>query len=220
MEILLDPNVAYLLLVAFFWLAMIALLTPGTGVVEVATVFAMILAGWSALNLPVNFWALAVLALGVLPFWLALRKSGNMLFLGISILALVVGSSFLFRGQGWLPAVNPFLALAVSTLTAGFFWIAARKTLEAEHARPVHDLEGLIGSTGEAKTDILSSGTVQVEGELWSAASREMIPAGATVRVVGREGFILTVEPAEGREGLTPDPTYPNPSLKAAEEQP
>jgi membrane-bound ClpP family serine protease len=38
-------------------------------------------------------------------------------------------------------------------------------------------------------------GRVLVEGEIWRAVSSAPIPAGATVRVVGHEHFLLRVEP-------------------------
>ena len=178
-------------------LAIMALLAPGTGVLEVSAVIGLILAGYVAAQLPVNFWALGVLLLGVVPFLLALRKSRQLVFLGISILALVVGSVFLFHGVGLRPAVNPVLALIVSSLSAGYLWIAARKILETEFVRPSHDLTSLIGVVGEAKTDIKNEGSVQILGELWSARSKQFIPEGSSIRVIGREGFVLEVEPAE-----------------------
>ena len=197
-DILLNPNVAYLLLVAGFTFATLSLLAPGTGLLEIGALFALLLAGWGIYNLPVNFWALGVLLLGVFPFLLAVRRSGRMMFLGISILALVVGSAFLFRGEGWRPAVDPILALLVSVLVTGFFWVVVQKTLEAERARPTHDLDALVGSLGEAKTEVHMEGTVQVAGELWTARSAEPIPDGARIRVIGREGLILDVKPDSG----------------------
>jgi membrane-bound ClpP family serine protease len=35
---------------------------------------------------------------------------------------------------------------------------------------------------------------VYVAGEMWSARSDQSIPAGSSIRVVRREGFILVVE--------------------------
>jgi membrane-bound serine protease (ClpP class) len=99
--------------------------------------------------------------------------------------------------------VNPVLALVTSTLTAGFLWIVFRKILETEQMRPTHDLDALIGMLGEAKTDLQLEGTVQVAGELWSARSTSPIQADAPVRVVGREGFILEVEPKDGHQPQT-----------------
>lgn len=202
MDLLLNPNVAYLLLVLGFSMAILSILTPGTGLLEIGALFCLLLAGWGVYNLPVNFWALGILILGVIPFMLALRRSRQLGFLVISLIALVIGSTFLFRGedtgQAISPAVNPILALVTSTLTAGFFWVAARKTLEAELTRPTHDLNALIGEIGEARTAISpqmgEEGTVQVMGELWSARSSTPIPPGTPVRIIGRDGFILEVE--------------------------
>lgn len=194
-NIFLNPNLAYLFLVGGFSLALMAILTPGTGLLEISAFFCLILAGYGVYNLPINYWALVILLLGVFPFIWAVRKSGKIIYLGICILALVLGSAFLFRGDiWWKPAVNIILTVVTSLLTGGFFWIAARKTLEAESAPPAHDLTSLIGAIGEAKSDIHHEGSVQVLRELWAARSEEPIEQGAKIQVIDREGFILTVE--------------------------
>ncbi|MBU1662407.1 MAG: hypothetical protein KKD28_13150 [Chloroflexi bacterium] len=194
-NILLDPNLAYLFLVGGFSMALVSLLAPGTGVLEIGALFALLLAGWGIYTLPVNYWALAILILVVFPFIWAVRKSGQLVYLGVSILALLVGSTFLFRGEvWWQPAVNPVLASVVSALTGGFFWVVARKSLEAEAAPPSHDLSTLVGALGEAKSDIHQEGSAQVLGELWAVRSESPIPASSVVRVIRRDGFILEVE--------------------------
>ena len=66
-EFLLNPNVAYVALVSGFLIAILALLSPGTGLVEVGGLILMIIAGWGIYNLPVNLWALVILLLGVFP---------------------------------------------------------------------------------------------------------------------------------------------------------
>jgi membrane-bound serine protease (ClpP class) len=197
--ILLNPNVAYLLVAAGVLLAVIALLTPGTGVAEVGAVFTLLLGGWGIYNNPINLWALILLVISPLPFLLSLRRVNRGLasgvLLGAAILSQTLGSAYLFRGpQWWQPGVYPLLAVAVSALSAGFFWYAARRTLELERRRPAHDLNGLIGAAGQAKSAIHEDGSVQVAGELWSARSAAPITAGSAVRVTGREGFILDVE--------------------------
>lgn len=196
-KILLDPNVAYLLLVGGVLTAVLALLNPGTGILEVAALFALVLAGWAVYRLPINPWALLVLLLGVFPFLLAVRRSRRLIYLALAILGLVIGSAFLFQGEDWRPAVHPVLALVVSVLAGGFVWLVVTKSLEAIMARPDHDLNRLIGAVGEAKTDIHMEGSVQVAGELWSARSLKPIPAGTPVRVVRMNGFVLEVEAVE-----------------------
>jgi membrane-bound serine protease (ClpP class) len=198
MDFLLNPNVAYLLLAGGLVLVVLALLAPGTGLLEIGAFFVLMLAGWTMLNLPVNWWALAILVVGAVLFVLALRKPKQLILLVAAILALVIGSAFLFRSEHWwIPAVNPFLAIITSMLSAGFFWIAARKILEAWQKRPSHDPDRLIGEYGEARTPIHEEGSVQIASELWSARSEQHIPNGKRVRVVGREGLVLLVEPDE-----------------------
>ena len=194
MEIFLDPNVAYIVLVVGFWLAILAMLAPGTGLYELGALVSLVVAGWAILNSPVNYWALGLLLVGVFPFFLIARMTGKYQYLVISILSLVVGTAFILRGKGILPAENPVLALLASVITATIAWLAMTKVIEAEHATPTHDLAQLIGATGEARTPILETGSVQVGSELWSAWSDQPVPSGAQVRVVARDGFALKVE--------------------------
>jgi membrane-bound serine protease (ClpP class) len=198
MDFLLDPNVAYLVLAGGVSLALLSVITPGTGILEITALFLLLLSGYALVTLPLNYWAVAVLLVGIVLFILSIRKARSLPLLALSILALVVGSVYIFKGDSFLePAVNPFLAIVVSCLTAGFFWVAATKYLEAERKRPAQDLKRLIGALGEAKTDIFSDGTVQVAGELWSARSQSQITAGSKVRILNRDGFVLEVEPVQ-----------------------
>ena len=194
MDFLLDPNIAYLILLAGVLLGFLAIITPGTGMFEVGAFFCLLLAGYAVYNLYFNWWALIILALSTVPFIYAIQQSKREWFLGLSILFLVIGSVFMFPQNDERPALNPFVAVIASGLVAGFLWIAVRKSIDATTARPSHDLGGLLGMTGEARTDVHENGSVQVGGELWSARSENSIPVGSSIRVVRRDGFVLTVE--------------------------
>lgn len=198
MDFLLDPNVAYLFLIGGVLLAMLALATPGTGFFEIGAFFSVALAGYAVYNLSFNWWALFILGLSIVPFVFALQKTKREPFLILSILLLIVGSVFMFPRTADQAGVSPLVAVVTSALVAGFLWIAARKSAEAAHARPSHDLEGLMGQIGEAKTKVYYDGSVQVAGELWSARSETPIPMGSPVRVVQRDGFVLIVEKTNG----------------------
>lgn len=194
MDFLLDPNIAYLLLLGGVLMAMLALAAPGTGFFEIGAFFCIALAGYAVYNLSFNWWALILLALSIVPFIYAIQKPKRELFLALSIFLLVIGSVFIFpRVEGQL-GVNPFVAVAASVFVAGFLWIAIRKSIEAAYARPLHNLEGLVGQIGEARTVVHDDGSVQVGGELWSARSEISIPAGSSIRVVRRDGFVVVVE--------------------------
>jgi membrane-bound serine protease (ClpP class) len=192
---LLNPNIVYLILVFGILLTIMALISPGTAVLEVLAFFTLLLAGYGIYNLSVNAWALVVLLAGVILFAIAVRKFRHPVYLVISILLLILGSVYIFPGETWWqPGVNPILATVVSLLVGGYVWVIATKAIEVAVTPPAHDINALVGLTGEAKTDIHKEGSVQVAGELWSAQSKDPIIQGSTVRVVGREGFILQVE--------------------------
>ena len=56
--------------------------------------------------------------------------------------------------------------------------------------------DALLGRTGRV-TEAISvgnNGYVQIDGDLWKAVSDTNIPVGTTVRVIGRESTIITVE--------------------------
>jgi len=197
MDFLLDPNIAYLFLLGGVLMAMLALASPGTGFFEVGALICIVLAGYGIYNLSFNWWALALIFLSVIPFIYSLQKPKRELYLGISIVVLVVGSIFLFPSQSGGPAVNLLVAFIASLLVAGFLWIAVSKSMQAAFARPAHDLDALVGKIGEAKTKIFEEGSVQVGSELWTARSERPIKAGSSVRVVRREGFVLFVEKSD-----------------------
>ncbi|PWB77827.1 MAG: hypothetical protein C3F07_00495 [Anaerolineales bacterium] len=194
MDFLLDPNVAYLFLLGGVLLAMLALATPGTGFFEVGAFFCIVLAGYAIYNLSFNWWALILIVLSIVPFIYSIQRPKREVFLGLSILLLVIGSVFMFPRTNGQSGVNPLVAVVASAFVSGFLWIAVGKSIQAAHARPSHDLNGLVGQIGEAKTKIHGEGSVQVAGELWSARSDKAIPVGSSVRVVRRDGFILVVE--------------------------
>jgi membrane-bound serine protease (ClpP class) len=193
MDFLLNPNFAYFLLVIGTITLMMALLTPGTYLLEGTALLLLAGAGYEIYRLGFNLWALVVLVVSLAPFVYAVRTPKWRIFLGVSLLCFIIGSVYLFPSTGLIPAVNPILAVVVSVLAVGFVWFVTGKVLLAHQARPLQDLGTIIGRTGQAKTQVQQEGAVQVAGELWSARSEKPITAGSRVRVVSREGFTLVV---------------------------
>ena len=131
MDFLLNPNIAYVLLVTGAILTLLAILTPGTGLLELGAFFCLVLPVYVAYRSGLNWWALIVLVLSVVPFIYAIRKPKRELFLALSILGVIGASLYLFPSEGWLPGVNPIVAVVVSVLSAGFIWLIVRKTIKA-----------------------------------------------------------------------------------------
>lgn len=194
MDFLLDPNIAFLFLLFGILFGLLAIVTPGTGLLEAGAFICITLAGYAVYNLSINWWALLILLVSIAPFLYAVQKPKREVYLGLSILLLVIGSVFLFAVDGWRPAVNPLVALLSSGLMTAFIWIVVRKSVQAAAVRPTHDLDALVGQLGEARTFIKDDGSVYVRGEMWTARSEGEIPSGSRIRVVRREGFVLVVE--------------------------
>jgi membrane-bound ClpP family serine protease len=196
MNPLLDPNVAYVILVLGFFLAVMALFTPGTGLLELGALSLLVIAGFSIVNLPFNLWALALLIFGLPPLLYYLRKTGKTAYLIAAIAVLEIGSIFIFRAESGILAVHPLLAAVTGGVLGVLIWIIARRALEAINLKPSLR-ENFTGEIGEARTSILLEGSVYVGGENWTARSKTRIPDGSLVRVTGREGLVLLVEPVE-----------------------
>ncbi len=194
MELFLNPNVAYLILVVGFLVAIMALFTPGTGLLELVGISLLLIAGWQIYQLNINLIALVILIVGVFPFLFALRKTGKWYHLVISLVALSTGSTFLFVTSGWRSAVNPILAVLVNLLLIGFFWLVIRKGMDAVTSPPQNQLLETVGSIGETRSKVQGEGSVYLNGELWSAVSKLPIAENKRVRVISRQGYILEVE--------------------------
>jgi len=200
MDLFLNPNFAYLILVIGFLIAILALVSPGTGVLEAVAIGLIVFAGWLISRLDFNWVALVVLILGVFPFLWALRKTQKWYFLVISLVALTLGSTFMFVDENWRPIVNPVLAVLVNLLVIGFFWIIVRKVLEALQHSPAHSFADLVGSIGETRTEVFHEGSVYAGGEMWTATSQTPIPTNTKVKILERKGFTLKVEEVKTTE--------------------
>jgi membrane-bound serine protease (ClpP class) len=201
MEFFLNPNVAYLIIVLTTLLIFSAVVSPGTGVLEILAFGLLLVSGVLIFSIEFNPWALLLIALSMVPFVAAVYgKRGSTWLLAVSMLMLTVGSIFLFTDQTGRMAVNPLLAIVTSILADGFLWFAVRKGMEAHRGKAQNALLDVIGEIGEAKNDIHREGSVLLNGELWSARSEQEIPSGSKIRVTGRDGFILLVEKATESE--------------------
>ncbi len=196
MEFLINPNSAYLLVIAAIVLMVATTLFPKHLSLKVGAVLCLGLALYELWVLKANMWALVVVALSVLPFLRALREMRfSFALFALTILLLIVGSAFLFTDQDGRPLMLR-LTVIVSMLAAEFIWIAMRRASDRNNPRG-NERDSLIGLTGEAYTDIHEFGSVRAVGEIWQANSKEPIPAGSMVRIVRQTGLILTVKKVE-----------------------
>jgi membrane-bound ClpP family serine protease len=200
MEFLISPNVAFVLIVAAVVLFMATLVNPKSTMLRIGMVLCLLAAGYELVHLRGNPWALMVLASSPLPFFALTRQTrSHPALLVITILMLTVGSVFLFVDQNGRPAVNYLLAGWISIVCGEFVWITAGRKQNAEGTRISDVPDAMVGLTGNVRTEIEahSTGSVEVEGEVWMARSKTPIPVGSTVRILRRDGAVLTVKKVE-----------------------
>ena len=193
----LNPNIAYLLIAAGIFFVVMSMLSPGTGILEILALITIVLAGWAIYSLQeiINWWALVVLLVGFVLFFLALRYPKRIAYLIAAIAALVIGSAFLFSSGDWLlPAVNPFLALAVSLFMGGFFWVAGRKIIEAREAgRGL----GVYDNRGSLKEDIARSLVENIGSERIMFEAPEKCQQAHLILLFGPEVNLGNISPED-----------------------
>lgn len=89
-----------------------------------------------------------------------------------------------------------FIFAVFSLLSVLFVRPVALRWLHKNEPNKPSNADALLGRTGKV-TEAISkgnSGYVQIDGDMWKAVSSTDIPIGTTVRVIGRESTIVTVE--------------------------
>ncbi len=194
-----NPQIAYVLMLLGVYGLFFELSNPGAIVPGVLGGICLLLALFAFQVLPVNYAGLALVGLG-LAFMIGEVFMPSFGALGIGgVVAFVVGSLMLWRETG--PGYEVPMALIVGFALASAFGILLIGRLFArQRRRPVvSGSEELAGATGIAAEDIVDQGWVRVHGESWRAHTVSPVSKDTKVRVVGRQGLTLEVEPDEGR---------------------
>jgi membrane-bound serine protease (ClpP class) len=199
LDLISNPNIAYILMLLGFYGIFFELTNPGAIFPGVFGAIALILAFYSFQTLPVNYAGLLLILLAIILFILEIKiVSHGVLTIG-GIISMIIGSLMLFE------STQPFFRLSLKVilptviLTTLFFSMTITLAIRAHRRKPVTGAEGLVGLQGEAKTDIYEDGTVFIHGEIWSAWSDEPIKAGEKIIVDKVEGLKLKVHPLRSK---------------------
>ena len=197
LNVITDPNVAYILMMLGMLGLFFELSTPGAILPGVIGGISLILAFFAFQSLPINYAGLLLILFGIALFVAEISVvSHGVLAIG-GIVALSLGSLMLFdapevgfRVSWWviLPTIGATAGVLLFVLTAGVRALRSRSPVGAP---------ALVGQTGVARGPLSPEGQVLVHGELWRAVVRGApVDEGARVRVVDVNGLTLTVEKA------------------------
>lgn len=193
-NILSDPNIAYLLLMAGILGIYMEFSHPGVIFPGVAGGIALLLALTSFQILPINYAGLLLILLGIaLLVGEAFLPSFGALGIGGAI-SLGLGSLLLFDTESSDLAVDrSIIFTAVATLST-LMLLLGYLVFKSQKRKPTMGMEGLIGEVGEVREKLNPGGKIFVHGEYWSAEGDGEIAVGEKVRVVGFEGMCLKVK--------------------------
>ncbi|MCS6924461.1 MAG: nodulation protein NfeD [Candidatus Binatia bacterium] len=193
LNILADPNIAYLLMMAGLLGLYLEFSHPGLLFPGLAGGICLLLALTAFQVLPINYTGLLLILLGIglLVAELFLPSFG---ILGVGgIVSFVLGSLFLFDAPDSELVVDRGMITTVALCISAFMLFVATLAVRAWRQRPVSGLEGLIGEVGVVRERLAPRGKVWVHGEYWNAESDEEIEEGQKVRVVGMDRMVLRV---------------------------
>ncbi len=200
LDLLSDPNIAYILFMIGIYGIMFELYSPGSIFPGVVGVICMILAFYSLHTLPINYAGLALIIFAIILFVLEIKiVSHGLLTIG-GVISLVIGSIMLIDTESTLEVIEISwqVILMVVLLTTSFFLFAIGFGIKAQRRKPTTGIEGIIGETGETTTDLRPEGQVKVHGEIWQAESREgVIKKGSKIKVQAVENLKLIVTKVE-----------------------
>jgi membrane-bound serine protease (ClpP class) len=200
------PEIAFLLLLAGAFGLIFETYNPGIGLGAIIGLCSLSLSFYALNNLPTNWPGVLVVMVAVGLLVVDVQLSGFGAWSAAGIAALVLGGSLLFSGAPTPAHLAPWVIMVGVALSLLFFVSVMTAALRVRLRRPITGEDAIVGTTGQARTDIAPEGTVFTKGTLWRARTMETgIAAGSQVQIKATEGLTLLVEPVASHEDQEAD---------------
>lgn len=197
LDIISDPNIAYILFLLGLYGLMFELYNPGAILPGIVGVIALILALYSMHTLPINYAGVALIVFAVILFLLEIKiVSHGLLAIG-GVISLLLGSMMLIRSDSSLEMakISRGVIIGATIVSALFFLFVIGFGIRAQRRKVVTGIQGLIGDIGEVVDTLSPVGIVKIQGERWNAESVSgIIDKGEKVRIKEMKGLKLIVE--------------------------
>ena len=188
----------YLLLVVGLGMLLFEVFQPGFGVAGLAGAVTAAIAAFGLFVLPVTWWAVALVVLGLILYAVDTAIAGFGPVTLAATAAFAVGSWQFYAADAL--ALNGWL-IAATTLTALVFFVFIMTSLLRAQAGPEGvAVEDLVGRPGIVRSVLNPEGHVYIDGALWRArwtGDTKRAKVGTPVRVHDVDGAVVLVEPFE-----------------------
>lgn len=197
-DVLANPDIAVLLILAGLLGLYVEMTTPGVILPGVAGGICLVLGFISLQILPFSWLGLLLFACGIALVVAEVFVTSFGVLFGLGAICFLLGGSMLFDRPAESDLDVSFWTVLVPAVAAvaafgAVVMVSVGRTLGARSASGVDELTGRVG---RAVTDLSPEGTVFVRGEHWTARAETVLPAGARVEVVSVEGLRLRVREA------------------------
>jgi membrane-bound serine protease (ClpP class) len=199
LDLLADPQLAYLLFMGSLALLYFEITHPGVVAPGVLGAIGLVLSLITLEKLDVQWGGLALLGMGLI-FLIAEAFVPSFGALGIGgIVAFVVGSIFLFDpSSGYTIPLQ--MILATASLFGGIMMFIAYMAFQTFKLKRHRGMDSFIGQTGEVtqvNTDNSTLGWIEIQGENWKVEADTEIKKGDLVQILKTQGLTLKVKKKE-----------------------
>lgn len=201
LQLLTDPNIVFILLAIGVQSIFIELASPGGWVAGTIGVVCLALVVYSFGILPINLFGLVFIVLSFVLFIIDIKAPTHGALTAAGVASFIAGALILFnstRVPGF-PGVSIPLVIGVGLFFAASFSFIISFAVRALRLPARMGKKVMVGRTGVVSKTIDPVGSVQFQGELWTAELAEPgdpLPAGTRVEVVQVEGLRLKVRKA------------------------
>jgi len=196
LDILVNPNVAFLLLLIGLLGLSLEIFAPGTIIPGAIGAVSLVLGLIGAFQLPVAALGVILLVAGIA---LIIAEShlptGGILGV-LGVIALAAGGLLIFNTDSDSFEVSPALVVTVAVVLGLATVFVGSKAVEARHRPVAAGPENLIGEVATVRHDLDPVGQVYVDGALWRARvdpGSEPVGTGYRVKVDELDGLTLVV---------------------------
>ena len=196
--VLTDSNIVFILLSLGVLALQIELSHPGTWAPGFVGVVCLALAIYGLGLLPVNWFGLIFIATAFVLFILDIKAPTHGALTAAGVASFIIGGLVLFNSPGvpQFERVSVPLVVGVGIAIGLMFATVLTYALRAQRSPIQTGVESFVGKFGYAKTEVSTSGQVQVGSELWSAEASQgsgAIGKGDRVEVVEVKGLRFKV---------------------------
>jgi membrane-bound serine protease (ClpP class) len=199
LQLLIDPNIVFLLLAIGVQALLIEITHPGAWVPAFFSVVCLSLAAYGLGFLPVNWFGLIFVVMAFVLFIVDIKTPTHGALTVAGVVSFIIGALVLFNSPGTprLQRVSVPLVIGVGLFIGAIFAIILGYALRAQRRPIIFGQEAMSGRTGYATMDINPTGQVQTGSELWTAELADgagKITRGDRIEVVKAEGLRLKVK--------------------------